>query len=382
MSLEQINHSLGIKKLRNEDYAVEIKGNFLLIHDVPYLNSKLELREGTLVTNVSSPKPKDHVVQFIGETPFDNKGKPMNNLINNSNRNDLGSGIIVDHMFSHKPNPMYPDYFEKMETYVKILSAQAQSIFPKATAQTGRVIDTQIENSVLNYSNTNSSRAEIDAINQKLCGLKVGIIGLGGTGSYILDKIAKTMVAEIHLFDGDTFNQNNAFRAPGSPSKDEIDLRHYKVEYFADIYSRMHKNIITHPVYLNESNFGLLNNLDFIFIAIDKGETKRNLFRKLEDLDLPFIDCGLGVERIEDELMGIVRTTLSTPKQRKHVYEGIISFSDEKNDAYSSNIQIADLNDLNAIFAVMKWKKYYGFYNDQRLELNSTYSINVNTIFN
>lgn len=382
MSPEQINLSNGIKKLRNEDYVVEIKGSFLLIHDVPYLNSKLELVYGTLVTNVPSPRPKDHIVRFIGETPCDLKGNPMNNLINNSNRTNLGNCIVVDHMFSHRPNPMYPDYFEKMETYVKILSAQAQNLFPEATAQTGRVIETQLENSVLHYSNTNSSRAEIDAINQKLSGLKVGIIGLGGTGSYILDKIAKTMVAEIHLFDGDIFNQNNAYRAPGAPGKAEIDLGRYKVEYFADIYGKMHKNIIIHPVYLNQSNFGLLNNLDFIFISMDKGDLKPDLFGKLEDLDLPFIDCGLGVERISDELIGIVRTTLSTPKHRKHVYEGIISFHDEENNDYSSNIQIADLNDLNAIFAVMKWKKYYSFYNDQRLELNSTYSINVNTIFN
>ena len=64
------------------------------------------------------------------------------------------------------------------------------------------------------------------------------------------------------------------------------------------------------------------------------------------------------------------------------MYDGIISFADEADNEYSSNIQIADLNDLNALHAIMKWKKYYGFLNDQIMELNSTYSINVNTIFN
>jgi hypothetical protein len=32
----------------------------------------------------------------------------------------------------------------------------------------------------------------------------------------VLDFTAKTHVKEIHLFDGDTFFQHNAFRAPGA----------------------------------------------------------------------------------------------------------------------------------------------------------------------
>ncbi|WP_405384593.1 ThiF family adenylyltransferase [Maribacter sp. LLG6340-A2] len=382
MLQEQINHSSDIKELRNENYVVEVKGNLLLIHDVPYLNSKKELLNGTVVSTVPSLKPNDHVVSFIGEAPCDCNGTLMRNLINNSNKRNLGSGIVVDHMFSHKPTPLYPTYYDKMTTYVKILSNQAQKIYPKATAQTGRVIEFNLEGSVLHYSDTNSARSEIDAINQKLSGLKVGIIGLGGTGSYILDKVAKTLVQEIHLFDGDIFKQHNAFRAPSATTKSIIDQGHFKVDYLANLYGNMHKFIVPHAKYLNEQNLGLLNGLDFVFIAIDKGSVKRLIFDKLEKLNLPFIDCGLGIERKGNELMGIVRTTLSTPKHREHVYKGIISFVDDDDDEYSSNIQIADLNDLNALFAVLKWKKYYGFLNDLTSELHSTYSINVNTIFN
>lgn len=382
MLLKQTNHSLGIKKLRNDDYEVEIVGNFLLIHSVPYLNASKELVYGTLVSNVSTPIPDTHVVYFIGETPCGIDGKPMNQLINNSKGQDLGSGIIIDHLFSHKPNPMYPTYYEKMVTYVKILCGQAQHYFPHATARTGRVIESKQKDSVLHYSDTNSSRAEIDAVNEKLSGLKIGIIGLGGTGSYILDKVAKTLVGEIHLFDGDRFKQHNAFRAPGATTKERIDLNDFKVDYFTEVYSQLHKNIIPHSVYINETNLGLLNKLDFVFIAIDVGEIKKMIFKKIEDLNIPFIDCGLGIEREGNELMGIVRTTLSTPVKRDHIYNGLVSFSNGKNDDYKTNIQIADLNDLNAVLAVIKWKKYYGFFNDQRLEHDSNYSVNVNTIFN
>ena len=382
MLLKQTNPSLGIKELHNDDYEVEIVGNFLLIHSVPYLNAKKQLVNGTLVSNVSTPRPNTHVVYFIGETPCGIDGQPMNQLINNSQRQDLGNGIIIDHLFSHKPNPMYPTYYEKMTTYVNILSGQAQHYFPEATARTGRVIESKQYDSVLHFSDTNSSRAEIDAINEKLSGLKIGIIGLGGTGSYILDKVAKTLVGEIHLFDGDKFKQHNAFRAPGATTKARIDLNTFKVEYFKEVYSQMHRNIIYHSVYINETNLGLLNSLDFVFIAIDVGAVKKMIFKKLENLNIPFIDCGLGIEREGNELMGIVRTTLSTPDKREHIYNGLVSFSNGKDNDYKTNIQIADLNDLNAVFAVIKWKKYYGFFNDQRLEHDSNYSVNVNTIFN
>jgi tRNA A37 threonylcarbamoyladenosine dehydratase len=51
----------------------------------------------------------------------------------------------------------------------------------------------------------------------------------GGTGSYVLDFVAKTPVKEIHLFDGDIFDQHNAFRAPGAPSGEELEQRLKKV---------------------------------------------------------------------------------------------------------------------------------------------------------
>jgi len=62
----------------------------------------------------------------------------------------------------------------------------------------------------------------------------------------------------------------------------------------------------------------------------------------------------MGVYLTGDSLGGIVRTTTSTPKQRDHVRaESRISFSaGDGNNEYDRNIQIADLNALNAALAV------------------------------
>src|SRR5688572_24496500 len=73
-----------------------------------------------------------------------------------------------------------------------------------------------------NYPDTNSSRAGIETLNERFHGQKIAIIGLGGTGSYILDLVTKSPVGEIHLFDGDVFELHNAFRAPGAPGAEDF----------------------------------------------------------------------------------------------------------------------------------------------------------------
>jgi len=100
-----------------------------------------------------------------------------------------------------------------MTRYAQIISAPAESLNPGVSAKTHKVVESHGEESVFHYLDTASSRAGIKAIADKLVGPKLGIVGLGGTGSYILDMLAKTSVREIHLFDGDMFYSHNAFRS-------------------------------------------------------------------------------------------------------------------------------------------------------------------------
>src|SRR5208283_2007647 len=116
----------------------------------------------------------------------------------------------------------YKDHYEKMTTYAAIISNPARTIDPHATAQTFPVIEAEDEDSVFHYLDTASSRAEITAVTRKLELKKLAIVGVGGTGSYVLDLTAKTPVKEIHLFDGDGFLQHNGFRSPGAPSSEEL----------------------------------------------------------------------------------------------------------------------------------------------------------------
>lgn len=55
---------------------------------------------------------------------------------------------------------------------------------------------------------------------------------------------------------------------------------------------------------------------------------------------------------------------------------------DQEEDLYRSNIQIAELNALNAAFAVIEYKKYFDFYQDVRDNIQTIYSINVGEVIN
>ena len=51
--------------------------------------------------------------------------------------------------------------------------------------------------------NTFEARAAIAPVQDRIRGQRIAIIGLGGTGAYLLDLIAKAPVSEIHLLDSD-----------------------------------------------------------------------------------------------------------------------------------------------------------------------------------
>ncbi|MCK9195431.1 MAG: ThiF family adenylyltransferase [Syntrophales bacterium] len=388
MSQQLINRSNDLKRLRDEGYDVVVKVNHLLVKNVPYVNSNKEIKFGVLVSDLSlagdvTITPRNHVAYFAGEHPCNRDGSELAKIKHQSQRQELDRDLVIDHSFSSKPvTGAYKDYHDKMTTYVAIISSPAQSIDPSVTAITFPVIESDREESVFKYIDTASSRAEINVVTRKLEGGAIGIVGLGGTGSYVLDLVAKTPVREIRLFDGDKFSQHNAFRSPGAPSIEELKKETKKVVYFQDIYSKMHRNIIVNGDYIEAANVNQLEGLDFVFLCLDSGEPKGLIVEKMEALGIPFIDVGMGVELVDNALLGILRVTTSTDGKRGHVKQRA-SFSDGgDNKEYSRNIQIADLNALNAALAVIKWKKLCGFYKDLENEHHCTYTIDGNILTN
>lgn len=389
MSQQLISRSPDLKRLRDEGYDVEVRSNCLLVKDVPYVDSKKEIKAGTLVSELTlagdvTTRPSTHVVRFTGEYPCNRDGTEISKIkCGDRQPTTLGDDIVVNYSFSSRPSAGYQDYYEKMSTYVAIISSPAQSLNPDVTAKTFPVLECEDEQSTFNYLDTASSRAEINVVTKKLELGKVAIVGLGGTGSYVLDLVAKTPVKEIFLFDQDQFLQHNAFRAPGAPSIEELQKKPKKVDYFKDLYSKMRRNLIAVDANIDASNVDQLFGMDFVFLCLDGSEAKRFIVEKLEELRIPFIDVGMGVELVDNALLGILRITTSTADKYDHVRgKNRIPYSGGGGNEYSQNIQIADLNALNAALAVVKWKKLFGFYKDLENEHFSTYTVDGNKLIN
>lgn len=389
MSATLISHSPDLKRLQEDGYELEIVAGHLVLHSIPYVNEAGKIKRGKLVSVLDlvgdkTRKPSTHVVMFAGEYPCNKDGQRLRNLEHSNTSQVIGDGVTVNWSFSSKPPNGYADYYEKMTTYVTMISPHAEALDPSKKARTFQVIESSDDDSPFKYIDNATGRVGITAQAKKLELAKVAIIGVGGTGSYILDLVAKTPVKEIHLFDGDWFVQHNAFRAPGAATIEDLRAQLKKVEYFRRLYEPMRDGIIAHPDYVDESNVNALQGFDFVFLATDGRPGKEAVLRKLEEFGVPYIDTGMGIENCDDGLRGVLRITTSTPNMRNHVWDRhrIPLAAGDMQDEYATNIQVAELNALSATFSVMKWKKYLTFYADLQGEHFSTYTIDGNVITN
>ena len=388
MSQKLISHNQDLKKLQKEGYDIQIQEAHLIIRKIPYVNSDNQINLGDLISTLElagekTSKPSDHTVFFTGCYPCDKEGNCIEGIrLEDSPEPQKIAGKQVRHKFSNKPPAGYEDYFEKMDTYIKIISHPAQSIDSSVTAKTYPVIPAHNDNCVFQYLDSNSSRANINELSKKLISQKIAIIGLGGTGSYVLDLVSKTPVSEIHLFDQDTFSSHNAFRTPGAIPLNQLNNRPKKTDYLKDIYSNIHKNIYSHSCNIETSNFKEISDMSFVFICIDNSPVKKSLFDFLIENKIPFIDTGIGIKKESNGLSGIVRVNLCSSTKKDHL-KNHISFSDnDRDNAYSTNIQIADINALNASLAIIKWKKTLDFYSDMEKEYTNFYTINTQSLVN
>lgn len=386
MSNKLVNRNPDLKRLRDEGFEIEVRGGHLIAHHIPYVNSNREVKIGKLISTLELNndvvlKPNTHQIYFMGEHPCNNDGSILSAIFHSVPNQQLFDDIILNQYFSNKPPNGYENYYDKITRYIELIIAPAKSIDSTVTANTFMVIECSKDESVFHYLDSNSSRANINFINEKFKGQRIGIVGLGGTGSYILDLVAKTPVDEILLFDSDEFLMHNAFRAPGAATIESLNAQYKKVDYFAAIYSNMRRGIIPHAEKITEQNIDLLKGLSFVFICVDSNIARGMIISNLLSFAIPFIDVGLGVEIKNNSLGAILRATIGTTSKHDHLKERIGTVDSDDND-YSTNIQIADLNAMNALMAVLKWKRLLGFYKDLKEEHNITYDVNSGQLLN
>lgn len=214
--------------------------------------------------------------------------------------------------------------------------------------------------------------ARIGPVEDSISGQRIAIIGLGGTGSYILDLIAKTLVAEIHLLDGDIIQWHNLLRTPGAPIDAEFEGVKLgsllKVEYLRSKYADLRKGIHPHQVDSLPSfrQFLAEHPIDYAFVSIGQAEDgsgrQDGVYTALSEKGIPFIDSGISTTLVESAVAIAVSTGFygkGSLAWRKTIPSP--QLGGVQQPGYR-NVQLPEMNALAAALAVMEWRRRTGQY--------------------
>lgn len=366
-----VSHNDDLRRLVERGYAVAFDGGYMIVRDIPYLDETLSLQQGAFVTKLVDidgvrVQQDDHQVFFAGAVPYELNGSAILNLGGGPVQLALGPkshDVVVQRSFSNKPKPAnsFSDFFHKIESYTAIIAGPAMQKY-NVDPYTFRAIDADEHPSVFKFRDTLTSRAEIADLVDKFANDVVGVIGLGGTGAYLLDLLVKTPVAGILAFDPDTYHVHTAYRSPGSLDP-ETDLGNAKSDVYQARYTNLRHRLLCKPLRIDDTSEAELSGVTFAFVCVDTGPSRAAIFALLERLQIPFIDVGLGIRRQQGALNGMLRTTYFPVGEAEDVRaQGWVELTSRPEDEYKANIQIAELNALNACLAVVRFKQLRGFY--------------------
>jgi hypothetical protein len=364
--IELASHNEDLQRLLDKGYALRIDGAHLVVRDIPYLDDQRALQRGAFVAKLVFAdrvhvRQDDHQVYFAGGVPHGLDGRPIPNLAGGPCTIMLTkTDVTVQRSFSNKPPAGFANFFDKIEHYVTLISGPAITLHG-ANPLTFRIDTDAIGKTVFKFHDTLTSRAEIGDLAARFRDEVIAIIGLGGSGAYLLDFLVKTPVKEIRGFDGDFYHVHNAFRSPGR--LEEAELGQHKAQVYQGRYENFREGLLLSKKAIDRFSAADLAGVTFAFVCVDKGSARAEIFDLLISLGIPFIDCGLGLNRKQGPLAGALRATYypvgkATELRAKQLAEEV----DDPDDIYRKSVQIAELNALNACLAVIRYKQVRGFY--------------------
>lgn len=356
-----------VADLEEQGYRLDLVNGYFVIYGIPYLDRDGSLQHGDWVSGLDLADgvidpPRDHQAWFRGGSPHDGQGRALR-LGGGPAAVVVTAGFVMDRSFSFKladngQPRSYVSFEEKVTTYLDTITAPAMAKFEHATPL--RAIERMAveQQSPLKIPDMSSAHYNISDISALLRGKRVAIVGLGGTGSYILDFLARTHLEEIALFDGDKIHVHTLFRQPGFIRR---AIGRLKVDALAEHYGNWHGAIRGVAERITATNVEQLRGFDFVFISVDDGPTRILIADWLSTNGIAFLDCGMGLNRSVVGLNGIVRITgVDRAAFDQTARTRFLPSQNIDGGEYRKQPQIAELNALNAVLAVIRFKQYFG----------------------
>ena len=357
----------------NRGWVVEVHGNTISVYNVPYRKidgeaGRCRISVDTQEDGLSLKAPENsggatHAARLIGVSDgcaYQATGEPVGNLLWTDEHNECVISIILDEGY-------YANAWHALVVYAA-----------RVTGEVGREDREPIEQ-IFCFQVAGEDDRSMRVWRDKSRGQRIGIVGLGGVGLWILDLMCKTYVSEIRIWDGDVIEGRNLLRAPGWAGIEAIG--HNKAEYYGERYQRMRKGITVYGEYWQSGESSeMFRDLNFVFVAVDKADTRTLLCEALERLRIPFIDVGMGIERRQERVRGSCQVFFSgeVPARWRR---GIPTAQGAGGREYYE-LQLADIGALNAALAVGIWRRHIGQYEQEEKTWLTRYWIESNELMN
>ena len=355
-------------------WHIEVSGDHIAVSGVPYRNQDGASgvcqvtvwvhEDGRTMAAPPNGSGATHAAMLggvIGGKACHANGDPVGNVIWTDNAHECVISIKLD-------SGNYADAWHALLSYSSIVAAAAQA---------GGEQEPQPVDRVFQFEILGENTPDIKEWKDKASGQKIGIVGLGGVGLWLLDLMSKTDVSEIRIWDGDNIEGRNLVRAPGWAGQDAIGKN--KAAYFGQLYSKFRTGISICPEYLDpDSPSDLFDGLDFVFIAIDRSYTRGTLCERLEEAGVSFVDVGMGIERRHGEVRGSLQVFFSgrDPGRWRIGIPTIVGAGEHEYHV----LQLADLAALNASLAVGVWRRHIEQYAEDSEEWLVRYLVESNTV--
>ena len=305
-----------------------------------------------------------HAVRITTDKEHDGRvyradGNPIENYIDGDGKTWSNISIRKGSQNSSEEDVSASDLIHR---YAKQIVGAVSGAVYSETASLGRQGPFKIPN-------TFEARAAIGPVQDRIRDQRTAIIGMGGTGAYVLDLMAKTPVAEIHLLDSDYVDWHNFMRAPGAPTTEEIESRRkgrlHKVNYYHSKYASLREGIYPHAVRVDSSSmfaeFLSVHPVDYAFVCIDQlmdSDSPRQdiVYSALSEAGVPFIDSGVSITLDNCAVRGVV-TTSAYAAGSLAWKDAIPNARVEGNVPGYRNVQLQEVNALAASLAVMEWRR-------------------------
>lgn len=182
---------------------------------------------------------------------------------------------------------------------------------------------------------------------QRLLGrLHIGVVGLGGTGSPVVEQLCRLGVGHLSLFDGDTLDATNVNRVYGSTLADEGCYKVHVAKAHLDKIG-LGGQINAYPSHITtESTARVLRDCDIVFGCTDKEVPRAILVQLALRYTIPVFDLGVLIDSAKGIIQSVHgRVTTLLPGEACLFCRGRISPEAIRVETLSETDRIAQVRD-------------------------------------